>query len=151
MTQRQFVGDVLRGEGWHVALSPSAEDAFTRVNDEPWSVVFCDVMRPGRTGIELYQRVREIEPPIAERFVFLVGGLAPPGAMKFLDSVSNPRLVKPFSPAHLQTFVRSGGLLLTVMDTADLAVSTGFTPGLSVAQRQRMRIVGSVGIAPVLI
>jgi hypothetical protein len=46
--------------------------------------------------------------------------------------------------AHLQNFVRSGGLLLTVMDTADLAVSTGFTPGLSVAQRQRLRIVGSV-------
>src|SRR5207245_5898629 len=37
-----------------------------------------------------------------------------------------------------------GGLLLTVMDTADLAVSTGFTPGLSIAQRQRLRIVGSV-------
>jgi len=46
--------------------------------------------------------------------------------------------------AHLQTFVRNGGLLLTVMDTADLAISTGFTPGLSVAQRQRLRIVGSV-------
>ena len=46
--------------------------------------------------------------------------------------------------AHLQDFVRNGGLLLTVMDTADLAVSSGFTPGLSVAQRQRLRIVGSV-------
>ena len=46
--------------------------------------------------------------------------------------------------AHLQSFVRNGGLLLTVMDTADLAVSTGFTPGLSIAQRQRLRIVGSV-------
>jgi hypothetical protein len=46
--------------------------------------------------------------------------------------------------AHLQGFVRNGGLLLTVMDTADLAVSTGFTPGLSVTQRQRLRIVGSV-------
>jgi len=30
------------------------------------------------------------------------------------------------------------------MDTADLAVSSGFTPGLSVAARQRLRIVGSV-------
>ena len=46
--------------------------------------------------------------------------------------------------AHLQDFVRKGGLLLTVMDTADLAVTSGFTPGLSVAQRQRLRIVGSV-------
>ncbi len=46
--------------------------------------------------------------------------------------------------AHLQDFVRKGGLLLTSMDTADFAVTTGFTPGLSVAARQRMRIVGSV-------
>jgi hypothetical protein len=46
--------------------------------------------------------------------------------------------------AHLQEFVRKGGLFLTVMDTADLAVSSGFTPGLSVAARQRLRIVGSV-------
>ena len=30
------------------------------------------------------------------------------------------------------------------MDTADLAVTTGFTPGLSVAARQRMRIIGTV-------
>src|SRR5213079_1884242 len=46
--------------------------------------------------------------------------------------------------AHLQSFVRNGGLLLTTMDTAELAVSTGFTPGLSVAQRQRLKIVGTV-------
>ena len=46
--------------------------------------------------------------------------------------------------AHLQDFVRKGGLLITSMDTADLAVGTGFTPGVSIAQRQRLRIVGSV-------
>jgi hypothetical protein len=46
--------------------------------------------------------------------------------------------------AHLQDFARNGGLLLTAMDTADVAVSSGLTPGLSIAQRQRLRIVGSV-------
>jgi hypothetical protein len=46
--------------------------------------------------------------------------------------------------AHIQDFVRNGGVFLTVMDTADLAVSAGLTPGLQVAQRQRLRIVGSV-------
>jgi hypothetical protein len=46
--------------------------------------------------------------------------------------------------SHLQDFVKKGGVLLTSMDTADFAVTTGFTPGLSVAARQRMRIVGSV-------
>jgi hypothetical protein len=46
--------------------------------------------------------------------------------------------------AHLQDFVRKGGLLITAMDTANLAVSSGFAPGVSIAERQRMRIVGSV-------
>jgi hypothetical protein len=46
--------------------------------------------------------------------------------------------------AHLQDFVRKGGLLITVMDTAELAVSSGLTPGVSTTERQRMRIVGSV-------
>ncbi len=45
---------------------------------------------------------------------------------------------------HLQQFVRNGGLLITSMDTAELAASTGLTPGLTVAPRQRLRIVGSV-------
>ena len=46
--------------------------------------------------------------------------------------------------AHLQDFVRKGGLLITSMDATDFAVGTGFTPGVSIAQRQRLRIVGSV-------
>jgi hypothetical protein len=46
--------------------------------------------------------------------------------------------------AHLQDFVRRGGLLITSMDTAELAVGTGLTPGVSITARQRLRIVGSV-------
>ncbi len=46
--------------------------------------------------------------------------------------------------AHLQDFVRKGGLLVTVMDTATLAVSSGFTPGVSLGRPQKLKIVGSV-------
>jgi len=46
--------------------------------------------------------------------------------------------------AHLQDFVRKGGVFLTAMDTAELAVSSGLAPGLQVTARQRLRIVGSV-------
>jgi Zinc carboxypeptidase len=46
--------------------------------------------------------------------------------------------------SHLHDFVRKGGLLMTSMDTAEFAATTGMTPGLSVAARQRLRIVGSV-------
>ena len=45
---------------------------------------------------------------------------------------------------HLQKFTREGGLFIGVMDTAELAVSAGFTPGLSVARQQRLKAIGVV-------
>jgi hypothetical protein len=45
---------------------------------------------------------------------------------------------------HLQQFVKQGGALVTVMDTANLAVALGFTPGVSTQRPRRMRVIGSV-------
>ena len=44
--------------------------------------------------------------------------------------------------ANLQKFVRDGGVLLTVDDTANFAVQYGFTPGVSVTPAQRLKIIG---------
>ena len=46
--------------------------------------------------------------------------------------------------AHLQDFVNHGGVLITVMDTANLAVALGLTHGVSIGRTQRERIIGSV-------
>jgi zinc carboxypeptidase len=46
--------------------------------------------------------------------------------------------------AHLQRFARAGGLLITSMDTANLAVSAGLTPGVTVGAARNLKIVGSV-------
>ncbi|MGB2714449.1 MAG: M14 family zinc carboxypeptidase [Vicinamibacterales bacterium] len=46
--------------------------------------------------------------------------------------------------AHLQKFVREGGVLVTVDDTASFAVQFGFTPGVAVAAAQRLKITGAV-------
>ncbi|HEV3038220.1 MAG TPA: M14 family zinc carboxypeptidase [Candidatus Angelobacter sp.] len=45
---------------------------------------------------------------------------------------------------HLQDFVRHGGVLLTVMDTANLAVALRMTPGVSIDQPRQLKIVGSI-------
>jgi len=45
---------------------------------------------------------------------------------------------------HLQQFAREGGLLITSMDTASLAVSTGLTPGVTIGSARNLRIIGSV-------
>jgi hypothetical protein len=46
--------------------------------------------------------------------------------------------------ANLQSFVRSGGLLVNVADTAELAVNYDFAPGVSVARQQRLKAPGGV-------
>ncbi len=44
--------------------------------------------------------------------------------------------------ANLQNFVKRGGVFIGTMDTADLAVSYGFTPGVSIQRAQRLRAIG---------
>jgi hypothetical protein len=46
--------------------------------------------------------------------------------------------------ANLQKFVRTGGLLLGVDDTANFAVQYGFTAGVSVTAAQRLKVTGAV-------
>jgi len=45
---------------------------------------------------------------------------------------------------NLQNFVKRGGVFIGTMDTADLAVSTGFTPGDSIQRSQRLKAIGDV-------
>ena len=68
---REFVSDVLRAEGWNVFQSTSAEDAFQRLNEAPWSVVFCDVILGGENG---YSVLRTFKEKLPEAKVVLMTG-----------------------------------------------------------------------------
>ena len=46
--------------------------------------------------------------------------------------------------AHLKQFVEQGGLLITCEDTAQFAIETGLAPGVSVAPKGDVRVVGTV-------
>ena len=45
---------------------------------------------------------------------------------------------------HLHDFVSKGGLLITAEDTAQFAIEMGFAPGVGVAPRGSVRVVGSI-------
>ncbi len=45
---------------------------------------------------------------------------------------------------NLQKFTQEGGLFIGTMDTADLAVTAGFTPGLSITRPNRLKAIGVV-------
>lgn len=45
---------------------------------------------------------------------------------------------------HLKRFVADGGLLVTAEDTAEFAIDQGLAPGVSVAPKKDLRVVGSL-------
>lgn len=98
---REFVGDVLRGEGWNVALSPSAEDAFTRVGEAPWAVVFCDVMLGGANGYSVLRHFKERLPET--KVVLMTGHGSAAGALDATAFGAYDYLLKPFGADELQS------------------------------------------------
>lgn len=62
----------------------------------PWDAVLCDLAMPELSGMDVFARVRDHSPDLADRFVFMTGGATTERARAFLGSVPNPTLEKPF-------------------------------------------------------
>lgn len=70
-----------------------------------FDVVLCDLMMPGMSGMDLYERLHADTPDQAERMIFMTGGAFTPRARAFLDQVKNPWFEKPFDVSKLMTLV----------------------------------------------
>ena len=90
-----------------VVVVSSGKEALALIQrGESFDLILSDVMMPELSGIDLYQELLRLCPDSAQRMIFLTGGAFTQGARKFLDSVPNSRLEKPFDPDLLRRFVR---------------------------------------------
>lgn len=67
-----------------------------------FDVVFCDLVMPEISGIDLYHSLERARSPHVDRIVFMTGGVFTPEAERFLASVPNLRVEKPFSLARVE-------------------------------------------------
>jgi signal transduction histidine kinase len=70
-----------------------------------FDLVFCDLMMPDRTGMDIYESVRRFDPEFADRMVFISGGVFTGAARSFLDSVKNRFVEKPFERGEIMAIV----------------------------------------------
>lgn len=84
-----------------VVVAGSGEEALACIAAQPPDVVVCDLMMPGMTGIELHQRVRDANPALAARFLFVTGGAFTPDAESFVAAMGERVMFKPIAPAAL--------------------------------------------------
>ncbi|HEX2736300.1 MAG TPA: PAS domain S-box protein [Polyangiaceae bacterium] len=94
------VSRLLRNQHSVVVASGGAE-ALNHMAKESFDAIFCDVMMPTMTGMDLLGEVRRRYPDMAERFVFITGGAFTPEARAFLEQSDTVWLQKPFSPKDL--------------------------------------------------
>jgi len=98
---REYVSAVLQGEGWKVAQSPSTEDAFDRVDEALWSVVFCDVVLGGTNGYSVLRHFKEKMPEA--KVVLMTGHGTAAGTLDPTAFGAYDYLLKPFGPEELQS------------------------------------------------
>ncbi len=89
-----------------VVIEGTGAAALARLAADPgFDVIFCDLMMPGMTGMELYSRLAQLHPELVPRLVFVTGGAFTAEARRFVESSAVPVLEKPFDRAGIRALV----------------------------------------------
>jgi PAS domain S-box-containing protein len=89
-----------------VVAATNAREALTALAQTEFDVILCDLMMPGMSGMELYDRLRRERPGLERRIVFMTGGAFTDRTAEFLSSIDNRRVEKPFSLGLVEQIVR---------------------------------------------
>jgi signal transduction histidine kinase len=93
-------------EGCEVTVEDNGALALARLLGGEFDLVFCDLMMPSMSGMELHRRLAEQRPGYEQRLIFMTGGAFTPEASEFLRRVDNRCLAKPFGLDQVLALVR---------------------------------------------
>ena len=85
---------MMMGHEPHCCNGPT--EALQRMEHEKFDLVLSDFRMPGMNGKQFYKAVQERCPQFTKRIVFLTGDVGNDDTQKFLDSIGNENLSKPF-------------------------------------------------------
>jgi CheY-like chemotaxis protein len=66
--------------------------------DASFDFIFCDLMMPEMSGMDVFAEISRRYPEMTERVFFMTGGVYSPEVRAFIASVPNRCLQKPFDP-----------------------------------------------------
>jgi len=92
---------------FEVEVLNNGRDAIARLRRAPFfDAILCDLIMPEMTGMDVYKVLKETDPDLVERIIFMTGGTFTQRARDFLASVPNPALDKPFDLGMLEVMLR---------------------------------------------
>jgi two-component system, NtrC family, sensor kinase len=105
-----YMRATLESWGHQVDTAADGEDALSRASGGGYDLIITDVRMPNLGGRELFERLRQTAPAMADRVVFATGDTVRDDTMAFLEQSGRPFLHKPFKLAELRS------TLLAVME-----------------------------------
>jgi CheY-like chemotaxis protein/anti-sigma regulatory factor (Ser/Thr protein kinase) len=89
-----------------VTVATDARTALEYVlSGSEFDLIFCDLLMPRMTGMDLYDELKARRPGVEQRIVFMTGGAFTERAAQFLATVTNRKLSKPFDLEELERVV----------------------------------------------
>ena len=104
---REIMQTILEGMGHTVDTASDGVEAKERLASGHYDLVLSDLRMPNMSGQELYAAIRNVNPELANRFVFVTADGVNPPSGEFLTRSGRRWLRKPFAINDLENLVSS--------------------------------------------
>jgi CheY-like chemotaxis protein len=102
---RQLLSRALAPGGHVVDLAGDWAEAWTLVQTHSYDCVILNLGLPAVNGMQLYERIKNHDPVLASRCVFITGYLLTPELESYLAATGVPYLTKPFAISQIRRLV----------------------------------------------
>ncbi len=102
---REVLEMILAGRGYQVTCVTNGLEAIDRLKHEHFDLIISDMCMPEMDGERLYETVREKNPKLAERILFVTGDVVSARSRAFLERTGSRWLSKPFNVRDVEEVV----------------------------------------------
>lgn len=102
----QALAEMLSREGFVVDRASTAAEALAMVDHKPWDVILLDVRLPDLSGPEIFAELARTRADLAERVVFVTGGIWRSESRLREELPAQPVLAKPCTQNQLRATLR---------------------------------------------
>jgi signal transduction histidine kinase/CheY-like chemotaxis protein len=106
-SMRRLLRSYLEGFGYEVDEAGDGAQALRLALGRYYDIIICDIRMPIMDGMEFFVALRERHPERAARVIMSTGVLPTDAADRFLRSLTNPRLQKPFKLTALRAAIEA--------------------------------------------
>ncbi len=92
-----LIREDLTHHGYEVKVTTDGEKALRELKENHFDLAVCDWKMPGLNGRQIYEQLRETNPKICRRMIFITGDVINAQMRRFLEMEKSSCLSKPFT------------------------------------------------------